>query len=72
MKYNEWPGGTRHAMYQSEHDSWNALCYPGTRQICCICDEPTGRCEFDSLYFEDNTKPLCERCYERAIEEGGE
>lgn len=47
-----WPDGHRHAMHQSEHNAWNATHYPGTRQLCSICDEPTGRCEDDSLYVE--------------------
>ena len=61
---NSWPGGRRHAMTQGAHESWNAPHYPGTRQLCSLCDEPTGRCEEDSLYFEDGM-PLCEDCYRR-------
>lgn len=63
---NTWPGGKRHAMYQSEHWKWNSWNYPGTRQLCSECDEPTGRCEDDSLYADDDGEigPLCENCYD--------
>ena len=62
---NTWPGGHRHAMHQHEHEKWNAGNYPGTRQLCGICDEPTGRCEDDILYLESEIEiiPLCENCY---------
>lgn len=60
---NEWPGGYRHAMHQSEHDQWNASQYPGTLQMCVLCDEPTGRCEEDELTIEGINGPLCETCY---------
>lgn len=64
---NTWPGGHRHAMTQSEHESWNAQHHPGTRQECAICGDYTGRCEDDSLYIERDgleAGPLCESCYE--------
>jgi len=57
-----WPGGHRHAMHQSEHEAWNANNYPGTRQLCSMCEKPTGRCEDDTLLNEDN-EPICEECY---------
>lgn len=60
---NTWPGGKRHAMYQHEHAQWNANHYPGTRQLCADCGQPTGRCEDDTLYWEDDEK-LCEECWE--------
>lgn len=60
---NTWPGGKRHAMSQSEHEAWNAKNYPGTLQICCLCDQPTGRCEDDTIWSEDE-EPLCENCYQ--------
>lgn len=65
---NEWPGGKRHEMSQSEHESWNAQHYPGTRQLCAQCDEPTGRCEDDSLYADEDgeSSPLCEECWLKA------
>lgn len=60
---NSWPGGYRHAMHQDVHERWNAQHYPGTRQLCWICEEPTGRCEEDALWNADGN-PLCERCYQ--------
>lgn len=61
---NSWPGGFRHAMDQSEHERWNASHYPGTRQLCSACDQPTGRCEDDTLRDQYGA-PLCEECYEK-------
>lgn len=61
---NEWPSGRRHAMAQDDHERWNARHYPGTRQLCSECDEPTGRCEDDSLSIGDG-EPLCEACWTR-------
>ena len=60
---NTWPGGRKHAMDQSDHKRWNASNFPGTRQLCCMCGEPTGRCEEDAIYARDEG-PLCESCYE--------
>lgn len=61
---NTWPGGHRHAMHQDEHEAWNAKHYPGTRQMCSKCDQPTGRCEDDTLFLDDAPdEPLCEECY---------
>lgn len=51
---------------QYEHAHVNAKEYPGTRQLCHVCDEPTGRCEEDSIYLEPEFEhqgslgPLCE------------
>jgi hypothetical protein len=59
---NTWPEGKRRALHQHEHEKWNSHEYPGTRQLCTKCDDPTGRCEDDSLYFGDDG-PLCEECY---------
>lgn len=59
---NEWPGGRRRALDQSEHEQWNATHYPGTRQLCARCNAPTFRCEEDSLYMDDDG-PLCEECW---------
>lgn len=70
---NTWPKGYRHSMHQSEHETWNAKHYPGTRQLCSRCDEPTGRCEDDTLWSKDE-QPLCETCWqadEDADREGG-
>lgn len=69
---NTWPNGHRHAMSQSAHESWNAQHYPGTRQLCSNCEQPTGRCEDDSLYDDtdvDREYPLCEDCWEEADDE---
>lgn len=63
---NTWPGGYRHAMSQEEHRQWNAEHYPGTRQLCEWCGEPTGRCEEDAIHTDDGEGPLCEKCYEGA------
>jgi len=60
---NSWPGGVRKALYQRQHDEWNASHYPGTRQVCTLCDSPTGRCEEDAIYIEDDVGPICEECY---------
>lgn len=59
---NTWPKGHRHAMSQSEHNRWNARNYPGTRQMCSMCGQFTGRCEDDSLYA-DEEGPLCDECF---------
>ena len=52
---------------QYEHGIINISKYPGTRQLCEVCDEPTGRCEDDSIYldlkdFNCSLGPLCEEC----------
>lgn len=60
---NTWPKGYRHALSQSEHEAWNSRHYPGTRQLCVLCEQPTGRCEDDSLYGDDEVGPLCEECW---------
>jgi len=51
------------ARTQCEHEAINAKEYPGTRQLCSVCDEPTGRCEEDSFYTEDGKGPMCENCF---------
>lgn len=39
-------------------------------QRCCVCDEPTGRCEEDAIYLPsadpngNDLGPLCGPCYE--------
>lgn len=58
---NTWPNGQRKAIHQSEHEEWNRKHYPGTRQLCDKCQSPTGRCEDDSIYRNDEG-PLCEEC----------
>ena len=62
MDENSWPGGKRHAMFPDEHKDWNESHYPGTRQLCSICGEPTGRCE-DDVMRSLNGDPLCEDCF---------
>lgn len=61
---NTWPCGHRHAMHQNEHESWNASHFPGTRQLCSLCGEPTGRCEEDAIWNADGD-PFCENCAEK-------
>lgn len=65
MPLNSWPGGKRRAISQGAHEKWNAIHYPGTRQICVTCNEPTENCEEDALYPEE-TGPLCPDCYEKS------
>lgn len=62
---NTWPEGKRKPLHQSEHEAWNTSNYPGTRQLCAKCQELTGRCEDDSLFFDDDREegPLCETCW---------
>ena len=64
MSGNTWPGGHRHAMTQADHEAWNAKNYPGTRQICDRCDEPTEMCEEDAFWSEDGQECLCRKCWE--------
>ena len=59
------PGRQRHAMTQSDHEVWNSRHFPGTRQLCEQCGEPTERCEDDSLYA-DEIGPLCVECWNTA------
>lgn len=59
---NTWPRGVRHAMTQDEHRAWNATYYPGTRQLCSRCGEPTGRCEEDQIIDSASREPVCEEC----------
>jgi len=56
----EWWRGKVHD--QATHAAINAVHYPGTRQLCIDCDQPTGRCEDDSFFY-DEIGPLCEECY---------
>ena len=50
-------------MTPSQHDRHNSINYPGTRQLCVICDSQTDRCEEDSLYVGDDG-PLCMCCHD--------
>ena len=64
---NTWPNGKRKALSQCEHSAWNANNYPGTLQLCCQCENPTGRCEEDQIYSDDGEiGPLCENCYHKS------
>lgn len=60
----------RRSYTQTEHEIINSREYPGTRQLCIRCDRPTGNCEDDSLYADENdleSGPLCEECYNSFI-----
>lgn len=50
------------AYTQSQHRAINAREYPGTRQLCCICDEPTGRCEEDGIWWPGLDGWVCPEC----------
>lgn len=65
----EWWKGR--ALDQDTHRAINARHYPGTRQLCVVCDAPTGRCEEDSLELPDGTTPVCEACRDEARAEMG-
>ena len=56
----EWWKGKDHD--KATHEAINAAHYPGTRQLCADCDQPTGRCEEDSNFLGDIV-PLCDECY---------
>ena len=47
---------------QSEHNAINAREYPGTRQICTNCGEPTKRCEDDGIWSEYLDGWICIEC----------
>lgn len=67
---NTWPDGVRRGLFPSEHEKWNATQYPGTRQLCCLWEEPTERCEEDSIYTEEEgLGPLCSTCYGKRVED---
>ena len=53
---------------QAEHEAINRQEYPGTRQLCERCGEPTERCEEDAIYADSGEGPLCVECHERAKE----
>lgn len=68
---NTWPDGVRRALDQDEHERWNASNYPGTREMCVRCDEPTGASEEHSLTAfvghepNDEITPVCSECYDK-------
>ena len=53
------------ARTQAEHEAINAREYPGTRELCCECDAPTGRAGVgeDSLYRDDGEGLYCADCW---------
>jgi len=54
------------ARSQSEHEAINRREYPGTRQLCERCGDPTERCEEDAIYTNSGEGPLCVGCYDAA------
>ena len=62
----------RRAITQAEHRRINAQEYPGTRQLCVVCQQPTERCEEDAIYSDDGHGPLCEDCAAQPETSGGE
>ena len=58
------------ARSQSEHEAINRREYPGTRQLCERCGEPTERCEEDAIYTDSGEGPLCVGCYDTANASG--
>lgn len=66
---NTWPKGYRHSISQRLHEEWNKSNYPGTRQLCIECGEPTEKCEEDSIYTEEGKGPFCLKCYEQYIDQ---
>jgi hypothetical protein len=63
---NSWPEGYRHAIDSNAHLAWNASHYPGTRQLCTHCEQPTGRCEEDSICSIDGA-PICRECSDKEL-----
>lgn len=63
--YDDWRRTHRH-LDQSTHALINARYFPGTRELCCSCGEPTGRAGAgeDSLFNERDEGPFCEACWE--------
>jgi hypothetical protein len=56
------------ARTQAEHEKINSREYPGTRQLCIECEQPTERCEDDDIYTEDGYGPLCVECWHKTPE----
>lgn len=50
------------ARSQAEHAQINVREFPGTRQLCVKCGEPTERCEEDALYANNGDGPFCQDC----------
>ena len=55
------------ARTQDDHERINAQEYPGTRQLCFQCGEPTGRCEEDSMMDDSGDGPYCETCWGEGV-----
>lgn len=53
---------------QSQHRAINRREYPGTRQLCTWCDDPTGRCEDDGIWSEELDGWVCVPCSEELEE----
>lgn len=63
--------GIKRPLDPGQHEEVNAR-YPGcTKQHCVECENPTGRCEEDSIYVGDRG-PLCEECRELISVRSGE
>jgi MinD superfamily P-loop ATPase len=54
------------ARTQAEHEEINRREYPGTRQLCERCGDPTERCEEDAIFTDSGKGPLCVGCYDAA------
>lgn len=57
--------GVTRQLSQEQHRQVNAR-YPGaTLEVCCKCDEPTGRAGKgeDSLYASNGDGPFCPMCW---------
>ncbi len=55
----------RKSMTQSQHERYNRKHYPGTRQMCAECDEPTGRTVEDGLTNKKG-QWVCPECYKES------
>ena len=51
---------------QKEHQIINSREYPGTRQLCVLCGEPTEKCEEDG-YYDDEGNSYCEQCFHSGL-----
>ena len=62
--YADWRERHR-PLSQDVHRTINARHYPGTRELCCHCGEPTGRAGRgdDSLYTDEGEGPFCPSCF---------
>ena len=60
MSSSDWWKGR--AWGQDTHARINVSNFPGSRQLCSECGDPTGRCEDDTIDGRDG--PICEACRE--------